>query len=76
MKFVPLTVKVKAPLPVVALDGLSDVRVATGLAALTVKLTLLDVPPPGEGLYTVTATVAALAMSAVVMEAVNRVLLT
>ena len=57
LKFVPLTVKVKAAPPTTALAG---ERVAiVGIGLLTVKLTALDVPPPGAGLVTTTGTVPA-----------------
>lgn len=55
MKFVPVSVRVKAAPPAVAVVGLIKVSVGTGLfAALTVKLTEAEVPPPGAGLVTVT----------------------
>jgi hypothetical protein len=87
---VPFTVKVKAPLPAVALEGTRDVIVGTGFSGgVMVKSRLFDVPPPGAGLKTVTATVAALrislapnpsvlalAMSSAEIEAVSWVLLT
>ena len=60
--------------PAVAEDGLRVVRVGTGL--LTVKLTALEVPPPGVGLKTVTGKVPAEAISAAVMAAVSWVGLT
>ncbi len=40
---------------------------------LIVKVLVLDVPPPGAGLDTVTVAVPATAMSAAVIAAVNRV---
>ncbi len=52
LKFVPFTVKVKAPLPTVAFGGESVVTVGTGL--FTVKVLDAVVPPPGAGLVTVT----------------------
>src|SRR5205823_5334410 len=73
-KLVPFTVRVNCGPPAVALLGESDVVVGTGL--LTVKLTALDVPPPGGGFITVTGTTPALAMSAAVIAAVSVVLLT
>ena len=72
-KFVPFTVRVKAAAPRRALEGDNDVRVGAGL--LMVKLSELEVPPPGAGLKTVTATGTTLAMSAAVMVAANCVLL-
>src|SRR5579872_7114180 len=69
MKPVPFTVKVKAAAPAIAPVGANEVMEGTGLAALMVKLTLPDVPPPGDGLNTVTRPVPAEAMSAAVMAA-------
>jgi hypothetical protein len=64
MKFVPLTVRVNAAPPVVADDGERDEMVGTGLVAPEiVKVALLDVPPPGVGLLTVTLADPALAIS-------------
>jgi hypothetical protein len=68
-KFVPLMVRVKAAPPAVALVGENDVIVGTGL--LTVKLLVIEVPPPGAGLVTVTPKVPAVAMSAAVIAAVT-----
>ena len=62
--------------PAVAEDGLRVVRVGTGLVAITVKLTALEVPPPGVGLKTVMGKVPAEAISAVAMVAVSCVVLT
>jgi hypothetical protein len=73
-KFVPVTVRVKATPPLVALAGESEVIVGTGL--LTVKDEVPDVPPPGAGLVTVTLNEPAAAISAAVMDAVNFVPLT
>ena len=76
-KFVPFTVRLNAAEPAVALVGCSVVIVGVGLlAAVTVKLTALDVPPPGEGLVTVTGGVPAVAMSEARMAAVSLVALT
>ena len=71
MKLVPVTVRVKAEPPAVADEGLRLVSVGTGLAALMVKVSALEVPPPGVGLKTVTEAVPAVAMSAAVMAAVS-----
>ena len=51
---VPFTVTVKAAVPAVALDGDSELTVGIGLVVLMVKAALLEVPPPGAGLNTVT----------------------
>ena len=72
MKFVPVTVSVKAEPPAVADDGLKLVSVGAGL--LMVKGIAPDVPPPGFN--TVTFTVPAAAISAATIEAVNWVALT
>jgi hypothetical protein len=56
MKFVPVTVSGNAAEPAVALDGESSVRVGGGLVvvtALIVKVSGLEVPPPGAGFVTV-----------------------
>jgi len=66
-KLVPVTVRVKAAPPAVAEEGLRAVSVGTGL--LTVKLTELDVLPPG--LATETGTVPAVARSDAGMAAVS-----
>ena len=71
MKFVPLTVRVKAEPPAMAEVGLKEPMVGTGLLAVIVKLAPLEVPPPGAGLKTVTVAVPAVAMSAAVMAAVT-----
>lgn len=55
-KFVPFTVRVNAPDPAITFAGKSVVTVGTGFgAALILKFTAFDVPPPGIGLVTVTA---------------------
>ncbi len=54
MNPVPVTVKVNAAVPAVALAGDSVLIVGTGFAALIVNAALPDVPPPGVGLVTVT----------------------
>jgi hypothetical protein len=72
IKFVPLTVRVKAAPPAVAELGLRPVVVGTGLSGmLIVKVWALEVPPPGEGLNTVTLAVPAVAMSEARIEAVS-----
>jgi hypothetical protein len=73
-KFVPLTVRVNAAPPAVALEGDSDVAFGKGL--LTVKMRLFDLPPPGVGFTTVTDAVRAVAMWLAGTEAVTCVLLT
>ncbi len=68
-RFEPATVKVN-PGPVAgALEGESEVMNGAGL--LVVKVTALELPPPGEGLNTVTWDVPAAEMSVEVMVAVN-----
>jgi hypothetical protein len=71
-KFVPVIVNVKAGLPSSSTFGLSEVTVGTGL--LIVKVSALDIPPPGLGLETVTIVVPAVAMSAAIMSACRLVL--
>lgn len=70
-KLLPLTVSVNAGPPAFAVAGLRLVVVGTGL--LIVNVRELEVPPPGAGLNTVTEAVPAMAMSAAVIAAVNRV---
>ena len=68
-----LTASVKAEPPAVALLGDSDVSVGTGL--LTVKFKSgVDVPPPGLGFETLTATLLAFNISAASMVAVTQLL--
>jgi hypothetical protein len=77
MKFVPFTVKVNAPEPALLLLGKRDVIVGTGLfAAVTLKFTEFDGPPPGLGLLTKTAGVPAVATSPARIAAVTCVELT
>ena len=77
MKPVPFTVSVKAPEPAVALAGCNVVMAGTGLLAATiVKAPAFDVPPPGEGLVTVTDAPPVFAISLARIEAVSRVALT
>lgn len=74
IKFVPLTVSVKAPEPAVALAGRIDLMAGTGLfvtAALIVKVAEFDVPPPGAGFVTVTDTEPLVAMAAAGIAAVS-----
>jgi len=61
-KFVPLTVSVKFAAPAVTLAGERVVIVGTGTVD-TVKLTALEVPPPGEGFTTVIGGVPTTAIS-------------
>jgi hypothetical protein len=64
---VPLTVSVKAELSAMALDGDMDAVVGAGFRI--VKARFDDVPPPGEGVKTVTCAIPAAAMSAESMAA-------
>jgi hypothetical protein len=66
---------VKAEPPVAALFGEMEVIDGTGLPTV-VKFTVFEVPPPGAGFVTVTATIPAAAMAAAGMVAVNCVELT
>jgi hypothetical protein len=75
-KPVPLTVRVKAGPPTVALDGDSDASVGTGLLFVICSCCADELPPPGLGVLTVIATELGFAMSAAVMAAVSRVELT
>ena len=55
IKFVPFTVSVNEAPPLMADEGESVEMVGTGFVAPEiVKVALLDVPPPGVGLLTVT----------------------
>jgi hypothetical protein len=72
IKFPPLTISVKAAAPAVAEFGTSELIVGAGLlAALMVKVTPLEVPPPGVGFVTVTEGVPTEATSGAVIAAVN-----
>jgi hypothetical protein len=71
---VPVRVNVKAPPPAVAEVGAIKASVGPA-AALIVKDTVADVPPPGAGFVTVTFAVPAVAISAAVTAAVNWVAL-
>src|SRR5438477_23090 len=73
-KLVPFTVRVKEPLPAMVEVGLIEVMVGTGL--LMLKVTALDVPPPGAGFTTVMDAVPALAIRAAGTVAVSCVALT
>jgi hypothetical protein len=64
-KFVPVTVNVKLAPPAPAEVGFRDAAVGEGLS--TVKVSALEVPPPGVGVETVTGTVPLVAMSAAVI---------
>lgn len=70
-KLEPFTVRVSAPEPWAAVDGLSDVSTGTGFVAVTVKVRELEAPPPGVGFVTVTAGVPAVAISLTRMAAVS-----
>src|SRR5271156_1361307 len=72
VKLVPTTLSEKAALPATIEPGVNDVIV--GAAAVTVNDIPPDVPPPGEGLETVTVAVSADATSAVVIAACSDVL--
>lgn len=51
-KFMPVTVKVKSGPPTGTLGG--DREMSAGRGTVILKLLVLDVPPPGVGLNTVT----------------------
>ena len=76
MKPVPLTARLNAVPPAVALAGSRLVMVGAGLGALIVNVAAGEVPPPGAGLNTVTWAVPELAMSVAVIAEVNCVVLT
>lgn len=59
MKLVPVTVRINAALPAVALVGDNAVNAGSGLFGVIVKVCAVLVPPPGNGVKTVTATVPA-----------------
>ena len=76
-KFVPFTVNVNAIEPAATLVGETDDIVGTGfVAAVTLKLTEFDAPPPGVGFVTITAGVPTVATSIGRIEAVTCVELT
>ena len=63
-KFVPFTVSVNAPEPAATVAGKSVVTVGTGLfAAVTLKFTEFDAPPPEVDFVTMTAGVPTIATS-------------
>ena len=70
VKLPPLTVRVKPGLPTVADEGLIEVNDGTGLV-VTVKITALEVPPPGAGFLTVTLLDPDVAKSEVRIKAVS-----
>src|ERR1044071_4308902 len=72
-KPVPLTVRMNAALPAVALDGVRLPTVGIGLSPLMMNADPAEVPPPGAGLNTVTWVVPALAISVAVIAADNGV---
>lgn len=72
VKFVPVTVSVKARLSAEMLVGESAVRAGAGL--LMVKPSDCDVPPPGDGVCTATLAVPAVARSEAGICAVSEVL--
>ena len=71
-KFVPVMVRVKLSLPATAVAGLMLLIVGNGF--VMVKVAVLDVPPPGAGLKTVTLAVPAVATSLAGIVAVSTVL--
>jgi hypothetical protein len=76
-KFVPFTVRVNAPEPAMTFAGASVVTVGTGFgAALILKFTEFEVPPPGVGLVTVIAGVPTVVTSVAKIVAVNCVAFT
>jgi len=72
-KFVPFTVRVKAPLPTVALAG--EMLVVVGPLLFTVRVCALDVAPPGAGFVTVMLNVPPVVRSLAGIAAVNCVAL-
>ena len=73
-KFVPFTVRVNVEPPATAVVG--EVEVMVGLRLSMVKVSALEVPPPGPLVTTVTGTVPAVVTSDAEMEAVSLALLT
>src|SRR5437773_1445864 len=68
-KLVPLTVITSAPFPAMLFGGESVL--IDGAALLTVKVTALELPPPGAGLKTVITGVPATATSVAVIRALD-----
>ncbi len=71
-KLFPVTVNVKAAPPAIADPGVNNVIVDTAVVIVNVRAA--EVPPPGEGLSTVTLAVLTALMSAAVMAACKLVL--
>jgi hypothetical protein len=71
-KLLPVTVNVKPAPPTIAEPGVNNVIAVT--AGVIVKVRAAEVPPPGEGLSTVTLAVLTALMSAAVMAACKLVL--
>lgn len=73
MKFDPFAVNVNPAAPAVALVGVMETSVGTGLfpTALIVNVKVFVVPPPGAGVTTVTGTVPAVVTNAALTVAVN-----
>src|SRR5262249_40279276 len=74
MKRVPETVSGNRAAPAVALLGESELATGTGFGALIVKVSALEVPPPGWEVKTVTWAVPPKAISLARIPAVNEVL--
>ena len=74
VKSVPVAIRGKAVWPTTAEVGESDV--STGVGLPTVKVTAVEIPPPGEGLTTVIGIVPFVVTSLVLIAAVNWVLVT
>src|SRR5207249_4095663 len=76
MKFVPVTVSVKAASQAGGLVGGSLLLVCTGFAASPARLSSdLELPPPGAGLLTVTGLLPAVAIAAALIVALTCVAL-
>ena len=73
-KFVPVAVSVNAAPPAILVFGAIDVSVGARLSMVNVRA--LDVPPPGDGFFTVTLAVPALAIKVAPTVALIMVLLT
>src|SRR5436189_282158 len=63
MKFVPVTVSVKAAPPPTTVFGDKEFSVGLAFGVVIVNVWALEVPPPGVGLKIVTAAVPGVAMS-------------